>query len=111
MTSLLAAQENLEQIKGIVYFGFPLHAPGKVGTERAVHLAEITLPQLFLQGTRDTLAKIDLITEVCTALPRAKLVVIEGGDHSFKMLKRSGRTHEEAIQQLAEETAIFAQGI
>nr|WP_020534963.1 alpha/beta family hydrolase [Lewinella cohaerens] len=66
---------------------------------------------MFLQGTRDTFAKTNLITEVCEGLPLAKLVIIEGGDHSFKMLKRSGVTQEEAIQKLAEETAVFAQGL
>ena len=109
MTSLLAAEEELTSVKGIVYYGFPLHAPGEIGIERAAHLSAITIPQLFLQGTRDTFAKTDLIEEVCAALPLAKLVIIEDGDHSFKMLKRSGMTQEEAIQKLAEETAIFAQ--
>jgi predicted alpha/beta-hydrolase family hydrolase len=111
MTSQLAATEDLANVKGIVYYGFPLHAPGKIGIERAAHLNDIPLPQLFLQGTRDTFAKTDLIEEVCAALPLAKLVLIEGGDHSFKMLKRSGITQKEAIQKLAEETAIFAKSL
>jgi hypothetical protein len=111
MTSQLAAAEDLAPVKGIVYYGFPLHAPGKIGIERAAHLSDIPLPQLFLQGTRDTFAKTDLIEEVCAALPLAKLVMIEGGDHSFKMLKRSGVTQEEAIQKLAQETAAFLQGV
>lgn len=108
MTSQIAALGGLEEVQGIVYFGFPLHAPGKQGTERAAHLSDIKVPQLFLQGTRDTLAKFDLMTEVCKKLKKAKLVKMEGGDHSFKMLKRSGVTHEEAIAQLAKETAKFA---
>ena len=105
MTSQLAATEDLAPVKGIVYYGFPLHAPGKIGTERAAHLNDIPLPQLFLQGTRDTFAKTDLIEEVCAALPLAKLVLIEGGDHSFKMLKRSGITQKEAIQKEVERIA------
>ena len=108
MSSQLAAEGSLAGIKGIVYYGFPLHAPGKPGTERAAHLSSITVPQLFLQGTRDTLAQIGLITEVTEKLEQAKLVIMEGGDHSFKTLKRSGITHEEAIERLAEETAKFA---
>ncbi len=108
MTSQVAALGELEAVKGIVYYGFPLHAPGKPGTERAAHLSEIKIPQLFLQGTRDTLARFDLIEEVCKNLKTAQLVKMEGGDHSFKTLKRSGVTHEEAIKQLAEETARFA---
>ena len=109
MTSQLAAAGELGEVKGIVYYGFPLHAPGKPGTERAAHLSDIKQPQLFLQGTRDTLAKIDLMEGVCKKLKQAKLVKIEGGDHSFKTLKSSGITHEEAIEQLAVETARFAE--
>ncbi|MFT5765837.1 MAG: putative alpha/beta-hydrolase family hydrolase [Saprospiraceae bacterium] len=108
MTSQVAALGELEEVKGIVYFGFPLHAPGKPGMERAAHLADIKIPQLFLQGTRDTLAKIDLMEKVCKKLKKATLVKMEGGDHSFKTLKSSGITHEEAIEQLAKETAKFA---
>jgi predicted alpha/beta-hydrolase family hydrolase len=108
MTSQIAALGGLEEVKGIVYYGFPLHAPGKAGIERAAHLSDIKIPQLFLQGTRDTLAKIELIEEVCKKLKKAKLVKIEGGDHSFKTLKRSGISHEEAVEQLAGETAKFA---
>lgn len=111
MTSQVAAKGELAEVKGIVYYGFPLHAPGKPGTERAAHLADIQQPQLFLQGTRDTLAQVDLIQEVCEKLPKAKLVIMQGGDHSFKTLKRSGITHEEMIQRLAKETADFAAGL
>lgn len=108
MTSQAAAKGELNEVKGIVYFGFPLHAPGKPGTDRAVHLSEIPQRQLFLQGTRDKLAQFDLIESVCAQLPKAKLVKMEGGDHSFKTLKRSGITHEEMIERLAQETADFA---
>jgi predicted alpha/beta-hydrolase family hydrolase len=108
MTSQVAALDELDPVKGIIYFGFPLHAPGKPGMERAAHLSDIKIPQLFLQGTRDTLAKIDLISEVCENLKNATLIKIEGGDHSFKTLKKSGVTHEEAIEILAVETAKFA---
>ena len=109
MTSQVAAAEGLENVKGIVYFGFPLHAPGRQSMDRADHLSGIKIPQLFLQGTRDTLAQFDLITQVCKKLKKAKLVKMEGGDHSFKMLKRSGISNEEAIEKLAKETAKFAQ--
>ncbi|MCB0563022.1 MAG: dienelactone hydrolase family protein [Phaeodactylibacter sp.] len=108
MTSQVAAKGELEPVKGIVYYGFPLHAPGKPGIERAAHLSDVNVPQLFLQGTRDTLARFDLMEAVCEKLEQARLVKIEGGDHSFKTLKRSGITHEEAVQRLAEETAGFA---
>jgi len=111
MTSQVAAQGELKEVAGIVYFGFPLHAPGKPSMERAAHLSDIEVPQLFLQGTRDTLADFDLIEEVCRSLKRATLVKMEGGDHSFKTLKSSGITQEAAIEQLASETALFAAGL
>jgi predicted alpha/beta-hydrolase family hydrolase len=108
MTSQVASKGALEGVQGLVYYGFPLHAPGKPGVERATHLADIRIPQLFLQGTRDTLARFDLIEEVCSKLDRAHLVKMEGGDHSFKTLKRSGITPKEVMEQLAKETADFA---
>ena len=108
MTSQVAAKGELAPVKGIVYYGFPLHAPGKPCIERAAHLSDVNVPQLFLQGTRDTLARFDLMEVVCGKLENARLVKIEGGDHSFKTLKRSGITNEEAVEQLAEETAGFA---
>ncbi len=111
MTSQLAAAGGLEQVRGIVYYGFPLHPAGQPGTDRAAHLAAVKIPQLFLQGTRDTLAQIDLIEAVCNQLDGARLVIVEGADHSFKTLKRSGITHEEAIERLAVETAAFAAGL
>ncbi len=101
MASQLAAQEALDGVKGLVFFGFPLHAPGKPGVERAAHLREVPLPMLFLQGTRDTLAQIPMIESVCNGLDTADLQIIEGADHSFKMLKRSGKTQEEIILELA----------
>ena len=111
MTSQVAALGELSKVQGIIYFGFPLHAPGKVGIERAAHLEDIVIPQLFLQGTRDTLAKIDLIDQVCSNLKKATLVKMEGGDHSFKTLKRSGISYEEVIEKLASETAKFAENL
>ena len=71
-------------VKGIIFYGFPLHAAGKLSTDRAEHLKSVKVPMLFLQGTRDTLATWDLIKSICSTLPKAKLVKIEGADHSFK---------------------------
>jgi len=76
--------------------------------DRAVHLQAITLPQLFLQGTRDTLAQYDLIEKVCNGLKSATLIKLEGADHSFQTLKRSGLSAEAVMTQLAQEIAIFA---
>lgn len=108
MTSHLAATGGLPaQVKGIVYFGFPLHAPGKPGIDRAAHLRDIAVPQLFLQGTRDTLARFDLIEEVCKGLAGAKLVKLEGADHGFETLKRSGVSAEEVLERMCAEVAGF----
>lgn len=101
MNSHLAAATQLEKVEGIIYFGYPLHAVGKPSKDRAVHLKDIPQRQLFLQGTRDSLANIDLIKEVSKGLRKGKLVVFEGADHSFKMLKSTGIAQEEVIQKLA----------
>jgi len=71
-------------VKGIIFYGFPLHPPGKPSTDRAEHLKKVKVPMLFLQGTRDALAQWDLIESVCSSLPKATLIKIEGADHSFK---------------------------
>ena len=85
-------------VKGIIFYGFPLHPPGKPSVERAEHLKNIKIPMLFLQGTRDALATWDLIQSVCSSLPTATLVKIEGADHSFKAGKQN------IIPLLANET-------
>jgi len=84
MTSQYLAAHPTEAVKGIIFYGFPLHPPGKPSIERAEHLKDVRLPMLFLQGTRDELATWDLIESVCSSLPTATLVKIEGADHSFK---------------------------
>jgi predicted alpha/beta-hydrolase family hydrolase len=90
MTSTAAAREPLEGVCGIVFFGFPLHPPNRPETKRAEHLARVGVPMLFLQGTRDTLANLDLLRPVCAGLEsRATLRVIAEADHSFHVLKRS----------------------
>jgi uncharacterized protein len=102
MTSSAAAKGPLPGVRGLVFLGFPLHAPGKPGTERAAHLERVQIPMLFLQGTRDALADLSLIRGVCERLPRATLHVVEGGDHSFAVLKRSGRTEAEVMAELVD---------
>ncbi|HXH17535.1 MAG TPA: alpha/beta family hydrolase [Chitinophagales bacterium] len=92
MTSQAAATGMLEAVKGIVFWGFPLHAPGKPSKERAVHLYEVKLPMLFLQGTHDTLADISLMRELGNQLgSKATLHEVEGGDHSFHVPKSGGK--------------------
>jgi hypothetical protein len=76
-------------VNGIIFYGFPLHPPGKPSTERAEHLKEIKIPMLFLQGSRDELATWNLIESVCSSLPLAKLEKIEGANHAFKAGKQN----------------------
>jgi uncharacterized protein len=106
MTSSAAAKSTLPGVRGLVFLGFPLHAPGRSGIERAEHLDQVGVPMLFLQGTRDALADLDLMRTVCARLgARAMLHVVEGGDHSFAVLKRSGRSDAEVIAELADTIA------
>jgi predicted alpha/beta-hydrolase family hydrolase len=101
MTSLAAASESLPAVRGLAFFGFPLHAPGRPSSERGTHLAGIGLPTLFLQGTRDKLADLELLEPLLeTISPRPMLHVAEGADHSFHVLKRSGRTDEEVLDEI-----------
>lgn len=106
MTSRAAAAEPLAGVSGIVFLGFPLHPAGQPGVSRADHLARVDVPMLFLQGTRDTLADLTLLRPVLEHLgERATLRVIEHADHSFHVLKRSGRTDEEVLDELARSIA------
>ena len=112
MSSQAAAQDGLERAQGLVFFGFPLHPPKRPGTTRAQHLAKVTVPMLFLQGTRDALADLQLLRPVCRSLePRATLHVIETADHSFHVLKSSGRSDAKVLRELAETTASWAESI
>jgi predicted alpha/beta-hydrolase family hydrolase len=89
MTSTAQAEEPLPGVRGLAFLGFPLHSPGKPGIERAAHLERVGVPMLFLQGTRDDFARLDLLRPVVEGLgPRAALHLVEGGDHSFKVPKR-----------------------
>ncbi len=109
MTSMAAAQELLPGVRGLVFFGFPLHPAGQPGIDRAAHLGDVTVPMLFLQGTRDNLADLQLLQPVCRELaPNARLHIVEGADHSFHVLKRSGRTDEEVLKELSAGTRAWA---
>ena len=112
MTSQEAAEGLIPEVRGLVFFGFPLHPPKQPGTKRAEHLAKVTAPMLFLQGTRDELADLKLLKPICKKLgERATLHVIETADHSFHVLKKSGRSDEEVLRELAETTARWAEGL
>jgi len=108
MTSTAAAESPLPGVRGLVFLGFPLHPPGQPGIGRAEHLDRVTVPMLFLQGTRDTFAQLPLLEPVIARLkPRATLHLIDGGDHSFKVPKSSGRTAEDVMKGLAETIAAW----
>jgi uncharacterized protein len=87
MSSQYISKQKPTGVSGIVFYGFPLHAPGKPDVLRADHLKSIDIPMLFLQGTNDALASLSLIEKICKALPSATLVKFEGADHSFKIKK------------------------
>jgi len=108
MTSLAAAKQPLDGVRGLIYLGFPLHAVGKPGAERGAHLAEITLPMLFLQGSRDALADLKLLKPLCRKLGKQiELFVIEGGDHSFHMLKSAKRSDDEVLGAAVKQAAAW----
>jgi uncharacterized protein len=88
MTSQYFANVPGSGIKGIIFYGFPLHPMGSPSVDRADHLQIVKYPMLFLQGTRDTLADLNLIKTVVSALPSATIKIIEGADHAFKVSKR-----------------------
>jgi uncharacterized protein len=112
MTSQAAALGLLDDLKGLVFFGFPLHPPKRLDTKRADHLAKVKQPMLFLQGTRDTLADLTLLRPVLAKLGRrAALHIVETADHSFHVLKSSKKTDAEVMRELAETTAAWMQKI
>ena len=112
VTSQAASQQPLEGVRGLVFFGFPLHPPKQPGTKRADHLAKVTIPMLFLQGTRDALADLTLLRTVCARLgAQATLHVIESADHSFHLLKSSGKTDEQVLRELAKTAVSWAEAV
>jgi hypothetical protein len=109
MTSQAQAREPLPGVRGLVFVGFPLHPPGRPGTSRAEHLSQVRIPMLFLQGTRDDFAGLDLLRPIVKGLGgRATLHIVEGGDHSFKVLKRTGRTETDVLNELADTITAWA---
>jgi predicted alpha/beta-hydrolase family hydrolase len=108
MTSQAQAEAPLPGVRGLVFLGFPLHATGKPDRRRAEHLARVEVPMLFVQGTRDTLAALDQLEPVVRGLgARATLRIIEGGDHSFAVPKRTGRTAADALHEVADAVAVW----
>ena len=108
MTSQAQAAEALPGVRGLVFVGFPLHPAGKPGVARAAHLADVRLPMLFLQGTRDELAEPGLLQGVVDGLgERATLHVEDDADHAFHVRVRSGRNDAQVVQSLAAAVAAW----
>lgn len=108
MTSQAQSKAPLPDVKGLAFLGFPLHAAKKPSSERAEHLAGIAIPMLFLQGTRDELADLGHLKPVIASLgAKATLHEVEGGDHSFAVLKKSGRTNDEALTEVLDTLAAW----
>jgi predicted alpha/beta-hydrolase family hydrolase len=105
MSSQYLTLNPLPYIKGIIFYGFPLHPAGKPSIERAEHLRDLSTPMLFLQGTKDVLATLNLIEDVCSKLSKATLVKIEGADHAFKAGK------QDIIKLLASNTSDWINNI
>lgn len=108
MTSQAQALRPLPGVCGLVFVGFPLHAAGEPSDQRAAHLFQVDLPMLFLQGTRDALASLDLLRPLLQRLgPRATLSVFDDADHSFHVRARSGRTDAQTLQAIADAAAAW----
>jgi uncharacterized protein len=119
MTSVVLSEDSsagkaeaTTRVRGLIFFGFPLHPPGRPGIQRADHLERVKVPMLFLQGTRDTLADLALVRPLCAKLaPRATLHIVDTADHSFHVLKRSGTTDGDVLGELARRVASWADSL
>jgi predicted alpha/beta-hydrolase family hydrolase len=108
MTSQAQAENPLPNVRGLVFFGFPLHPAGKPATERARHLAGVRIPMLFLQGTRDALADTRLLVSTVEALGTvARLKLIEDADHSFHVPARSGQTDAGVLAEVLDDAVLW----
>ena len=106
MTSQAQASAPLAGVHGLAFVGFPLHPAGKPSSDRAKHLAQVKVPMLFLQGTRDTLAELTLLEPVVSGLgPLASLHIVKEADHSFHVLARSGRNDREVMTEILDAFA------
>jgi len=112
MTSQAQAAAPLDGVRGLAFFGFPLHPAGKPSSDRAKHLGDIKIPMLFLQGSRDSLAELRLLEPVVKNLkPRATLHVVKDADHSFHVPARSGRNDGEVMDEILDAFVAWAGGI
>jgi hypothetical protein len=109
MTSMAAAEFGLPDVRGLIFLGFPLHPAGKDGIQRSEHLHNVSHPMFFLQGTRDKLADMTLMTGVIDSLSTAQMFVVEGADHGFQVLKRSGLVQADVESKMADAVVTFLQ--
>lgn len=108
MSSQAHAKAPLSGVRGLVFVGFPLHPAGKPAADRANHLADVKVPMLFLQGTRDALAELPLLEPVCKSLgKRATLKLFADADHSFHVPAKSGRKDADVFAELLDVTAAW----
>ena len=111
MTSQAQALERFAGVRGLVFFGFPLHPAGNPSLERAAHLASVTIPMLFLQGTRDALAELDLLKPVVTRLGQsATLKLFDEADHSFHVPAKTGRKDSDVLDEMLDVAADWMVG-
>jgi predicted alpha/beta-hydrolase family hydrolase len=111
MTSTAASEQPIDGVRGLVFFSFPLHQPGKPATKRAEHLDLVNVPMLFLSGTRDELARMKLLQPVCEKLgERATLHLLDTADHGYKILKRSRKGDDDVFAEMARAVRNWAVG-
>jgi hypothetical protein len=109
MTSTAASESPLEGVGGLVFFSFPLHQPGKPDVKRAEHLGRVTVPMLFLSGTRDALADLEHLQPVCRKLGKhATLHLLDTADHGYRVLKRARQSGEDVFVEMARAVAEWA---
>ena len=112
MTSTAASKERLPGVRALAFFGFPLHAPGRDSSERGALLAEVGLPMLFLQGTRDRLSNLELLRPLLDDVkPPPSLHIVDDADHGFHVPKRSGRTDDGVLDELCDTFADWAEEV
>jgi uncharacterized protein len=108
MTSQAQALHPLSEVRGLAFFGFPLHPPGRPSEDRAQHLFDVKIPMLFLQGGRDKLAEVSLLERLTSALGKcASLRVFEYADHSFHVPARSGTNDRDVMRVMLEDAAAW----
>jgi predicted alpha/beta-hydrolase family hydrolase len=112
MTSQAHALSPLEEVRGLVFLGFPLHPPGQPSDTRGEHLMQVQIPMLFLQGARDEFAESRLLNPLVERLgARATLVLLPNADHSFHVPARNGRTDAQIRDEMLDALAKWTEAV